>query len=42
VTVTGGLPAVLGVLPPAAFWSIELLSPAPLAPVRILRRPTVK
>ncbi|HEU5027153.1 MAG TPA: MFS transporter [Spirillospora sp.] len=26
----------------AAFWLIELRSPAPLAPVRILRRPTVK
>jgi MFS family permease len=25
-----------------AFWLIELRSPAPLAPVRILRRPTVK
>lgn len=26
----------------AAFWVVELRSPAPLAPVRILRRPTVK
>jgi MFS family permease len=26
----------------AAFWMIELRSPAPLAPVRILKRPTVK
>src|SRR5712691_253081 len=35
-------PAVAGVLLLAAFWVIELRSPAPLAPVRILRRPTVK
>ncbi|MEV2273490.1 MFS transporter [Nonomuraea africana] len=34
--------AVVGVLLLAAFWMIELRSPAPLAPVRILRRPTVK
>jgi MFS family permease len=34
--------AVVGVLLLAAFWLIELRSPAPLAPVRILRRPTVK
>ncbi len=26
----------------AAFWMIEMRSPAPLAPVRILKRPTVK
>jgi MFS family permease len=31
-----------GVLLLAAFWVIELRSPAPLAPVRILRLPTVK
>jgi len=35
-------PAVVGVLLLAAFWMIELRAPAPLAPVRILRRPTVK
>ncbi|GAA3467864.1 MFS transporter [Nonomuraea roseola] len=34
--------AVIGVLLLAAFWMIELRSPAPLVPVRILRRPTVK
>jgi MFS family permease len=34
--------AGLGVLLLAAFWVIELRSPAPLAPVRIMRRPTVK
>jgi MFS family permease len=34
--------AVVGVLLLAAFWQIELRSPAPLAPLRILRRPTVK
>ncbi|NGO12836.1 MFS transporter [Streptomyces sp. HC44] len=34
--------AVVGVLLLAAFWVIELRSAAPLAPVRILRRPTVK
>ncbi|MFD0540299.1 MFS transporter [Actinomadura luteofluorescens] len=34
--------AVAGVLLLGAFWAIELRSPAPLAPVRILRRPTVK
>ncbi|TDD88707.1 MFS transporter [Actinomadura rubrisoli] len=34
--------AVAGVLLLAAFWTIELRSPAPLAPVRILKRPTVK
>lgn len=33
---------VFGVLLLVAFWMIELRSPAPLAPVRILRRPTVK
>ncbi|MGI8331691.1 MFS transporter [Actinomadura scrupuli] len=33
---------VAGVLLLAAFWVIELRSPAPLAPVRILKRPTVK
>jgi MFS family permease len=36
------VPAVAGVLLLVAFWLIELRSPAPLAPVRILRRPTVK
>jgi MFS family permease len=36
------LAAVVGVLLLVAFWMIELRSPAPLAPVRILRRPTVK
>lgn len=36
------LSAVLGVLLLAAFWMIELRSPAPLAPMRILKRPTVK
>lgn len=34
--------AVVGVLLLAAFWFIEVRSPAPLAPVRILKRPTVK
>lgn len=34
--------AAAGVLLLAAFWVIELRSPAPLAPVRILQRPTVK
>jgi predicted MFS family arabinose efflux permease len=34
--------AVVGVLLLAAFWMIELRSPAPLVPLRILRRPTVK
>jgi MFS family permease len=34
--------AVVGVLLLAAFWMIEVRSPAPLAPVRILKRPTVK
>ncbi|WP_233525882.1 MFS transporter [Actinomadura spongiicola] len=34
--------AVVGVLLLGAFWMIELRSPAPLAPVHILRRPTVK
>ncbi len=33
---------VVGVALLAAFWIIELRAPAPLAPVRILRRPTVK
>jgi MFS family permease len=33
--------AVAGVLLLAAFWMIELRSPAPLVPVRILRRPSV-
>jgi MFS family permease len=36
------LSAVVGVLLLAAFWAIELRSPAPLAPVRILKRSTVK
>jgi MFS family permease len=36
------LSGVVGVLLLAAFWVIELRSPAPLAPVRILTRPTVK
>ncbi|MGH3241256.1 MAG: MFS transporter, partial [Spirillospora sp.] len=34
--------AVVGVLLLVAFWVIELRSPAPLAPVHILKRPTVK
>ncbi|MEV8638327.1 MFS transporter [Streptosporangium sp. NPDC051023] len=34
--------AVVGVLLLAAFWVVELRSSAPLAPVRILKRPTVK
>lgn len=34
--------AIVGVLLLAAFWMIELRSPAPLASVRILTRPTVK
>ncbi|MFD1149913.1 MFS transporter [Saccharothrix hoggarensis] len=34
--------AVVGAVLLAAFWVIELRSPAPLAPVRILKRPTVK
>jgi MFS family permease len=34
--------AAIGVVLLVAFWVIELRSPAPLAPVRILRRPTVK
>lgn len=33
---------VVGVLLLVAFWMIELRAPAPLAPVRILKRPTVK
>ncbi|MGW0886157.1 MFS transporter [Streptomyces sp. NPDC002671] len=33
---------VVGVVLLAAFWAIELHAAAPLAPVRILRRPTVK
>jgi MFS family permease len=36
------LAAVAGVVLLAAFWMVELRSPAPLAPVRILRRPSVK
>ncbi|MEV5960645.1 MFS transporter [Kribbella sp. NPDC051952] len=36
------LVAIAGVILLAAFWLIELRSTAPLAPVRILRRPTVK
>jgi MFS family permease len=36
------LSAAVGVLLLVAFWMIELRSPAPLAPVRILKRPTVK
>ncbi|MBO3750106.1 MFS transporter [Streptosporangiaceae bacterium NEAU-GS5] len=36
------LAAVAGVALLAAFWVIELRSPAPLAPVRILARPSVK
>ncbi|TDD68795.1 MFS transporter [Jiangella aurantiaca] len=34
--------AVVGVLLLVAFWAIELRSPAPLASVRILKRPTVR
>ncbi|MFJ6216179.1 MFS transporter [Streptomyces sp. NPDC092296] len=34
--------AVVGALLLAAFWLIEVRSPAPLAPVRFLKRPTVK
>ncbi|WP_433890393.1 MFS transporter [Streptomyces sp. CA-111067] len=34
--------AVVGAVLLAAFWLVELRAPAPLAPVRILRRPTVK
>ena len=34
--------AVIGVVLLAAFWLIEMRAPAPLAPVRILKRPTVK
>jgi MFS family permease len=34
--------AIVGVLLLAAFWVIERRSPSPLAPVRILKRPTVK
>ncbi|MCX5207732.1 MFS transporter [Kitasatospora sp. NBC_00240] len=41
--IEGSIPAaVVGVLLLGAFWAIELRSPAPLAPVRILKRPTVK
>jgi MFS family permease len=36
------LAGIVGVLLLAAFWMIELRSPAPLAPVRILKRSTVK
>jgi MFS family permease len=36
------LAAIVGVLLLAAFWKIELRSSAPLASVRILKRPTVK
>ncbi|YCK37494.1 MFS transporter [Actinomadura sp. ATCC 39365] len=39
---TNLLAAVAGVVLLGAFWMIELRAPAPLAPVRILRRPTVK
>ncbi|WP_225994097.1 MFS transporter [Actinomadura rudentiformis] len=39
---TNLISAVVGVLLLAAFWVIELRSPAPLAPLRILKRPTVK
>lgn len=34
--------AVIGLLLLGAFWMIEVRSPAPLAPVRFLKRPTVK
>ncbi|HYJ67863.1 MAG TPA: MFS transporter [Nocardioidaceae bacterium] len=34
--------AVVGVVLLSAFWLIELRAPAPLVPVRILKRPTVK
>ncbi|NUP79545.1 MAG: MFS transporter [Nonomuraea sp.] len=34
--------AVIGVVLLTAFWLIELRAPAPLAPLRILKRPTVK
>ncbi|WP_329492739.1 MFS transporter [Kitasatospora herbaricolor] len=41
--IEGSIPAaVVGVLLLGAFWVVELRSPAPLAPVRILKRPTVK
>src|SRR6185369_13054269 len=33
---------VVGVVLLAAFWAIELRAEAPLAPLRILKRPTVK
>lgn len=36
------LAAIVGVLLLAAFWIIELRSPAPLAPLRILKLPSVK
>ncbi|MEU6441664.1 MFS transporter [Streptomyces sp. NPDC047046] len=35
-------PGIVGAALLVAFWVIELRSPAPLAPVRILKRPTVK
>ncbi|WP_239096284.1 MFS transporter [Streptomyces sp. SID11385] len=35
-------PGIIGAALLVAFWVIELRSPAPLAPVRILKRPTVK
>jgi MFS family permease len=37
-----GIAATIGVLFLAAFWIIELRAAVPLAPLRILRRPTVK
>ncbi|MFG2003991.1 MFS transporter [Spirillospora sp. NPDC048911] len=42
ITEKNAVAAVAGVVLLAAFWVIELRSPAPLAPVRILKRPTVK
>lgn len=42
ITASNAVVAVVGVALLAAFWRIELRSPAPLAPVRVLRRPSVK
>ncbi|WP_231500033.1 MFS transporter [Saccharothrix sp. NRRL B-16314] len=42
ITERSVLAAALGVVLLAAFWVVELRAEAPLAPVRILRRPTVK
>jgi MFS family permease len=42
VVAENAVPVGIGLVLLVCFWIIELRSPAPLAPVRILRRPTVK